>query len=138
MSIKSPMKTPMKTPMNRVLGLGSAKEGVGHWWTQRLTSVALVPLFILFLFPFLKAYGAEENAFAAVQTVFGAPFNAVIGILFMAVSFHHLAQGLQVVIEDYVHAKKARTALLVANSLICFALGAASVFAIAKIAFGAA
>lgn len=134
------MRTPMKTPMNRVLGLGSAKDGVHHWWTHRLTSVALVPLFFLFLLPFLEMFsvGADAAGRAAVLAAYANPFNAIVAILFIAVGFHHLAQGLQVVIEDYVHAKKARTALLVSNSLLCFAFGAAGVFAVAKIAFGGA
>lgn len=124
----------IKTPMNRVLGLGSAKDGVHHWWSMRLSSIALVPLTILFLFPFLSALGEPLET---VRAIYASPFNAVIAILFVAVSFHHLAQGLQVVIEDYVHEKKARTTMLVLNALLCGLFGVAGVFAIAKLAFGA-
>ena len=124
----------LQTPMNRVLGLGSAKEGVSHWWTQRLSSIALAPLTILFVIPFGQTLGEGRDA---VLALYGQPYHAIVAILFLAVTFHHLAQGLQVVIEDYVHAKKPRTALLVVNSLGCAALGAAGVFAVLKIAFTA-
>ncbi|MEO1328162.1 MAG: succinate dehydrogenase, hydrophobic membrane anchor protein [Pseudomonadota bacterium] len=134
-------KSSIKTPMNRVLGLGSAKDGVGHWWEQRLSSIALIPLTLLFVAPFLSAYG--QSAFGAeghlaVLAIYSDPSNAIVAILFVAVSFWHLQQGLQVVIEDYVHAKAARTTLLIGNALGCWAVAAVGVFAILKIAFTAA
>lgn len=123
-----------RTDRQRVLGLGSAGEGTGHWWGQRLTSIALVPLSLLFLVPFARALG---NDHAAVLATYANPFNAIVAILFILVSFHHLAQGLQVVIEDYVHGAAARTASLLANIFFCYALALAGVFAVAKIAFTA-
>ncbi|MEO0994045.1 MAG: succinate dehydrogenase, hydrophobic membrane anchor protein [Pseudomonadota bacterium] len=120
-----------RTAKARVTGLGSAGEGTHHWWTHRLTSVALIPLFLLWVFPFADALGDGHDE---VLALYGNPFNAVVAALFIVVSFHHLAQGLQVVIEDYVHAKGVRTAALIANSLVCFVLGFAGVFAILKIA----
>ena len=124
----------LKTPMNRVLGLGSAKDGVEHWWSQRISSIALIPLTILFVIPFAQTLG---GGYAEMRAVYANPFHAVVAILFIAVTFWHLAQGLQVVIEDYVHGKAMRTSLLLANTLSCGLLGVAGVFAIAKIAFGA-
>jgi succinate dehydrogenase / fumarate reductase membrane anchor subunit len=120
--------------MNRVLGLGSAKDGVGHWWSQRITSIALLPLTILFVIPFAGAVG---EGYEAVRLVYADPFNAIVAALFLAVTFYHLAQGLQVVIEDYVHGKGARTVLLLANTLFCGLVGFAGVFAVLKLAFTA-
>ncbi|NNU78921.1 succinate dehydrogenase, hydrophobic membrane anchor protein [Halovulum dunhuangense] len=121
-----------RTDRARVSGLGAAKEGVGHWWSQRMTSIALVPLTLLFVFPFAGALG---GGFDEVRAVYQNPFNAIVAILFIGVTLYHHMQGLQVVIEDYIHGKAARTAALVANTLICWALGLSGVFAVAKIAF---
>ncbi|MGF1447174.1 MAG: succinate dehydrogenase, hydrophobic membrane anchor protein [Pikeienuella sp.] len=121
-----------RTPKARVTGLGSAKDGTHHWWTQRVTSVALLPLAILWAVPFAQALGVGHEA---VIALYSHPFHAIVAALFIAVTFHHHAQGLQVVIEDYVHHKGWRTGLLLANTLLCGFLGFAGVFAILKIAF---
>lgn len=123
-----------RTDRQRVLGLGTAKEGTDHWWGQRLTSIALVPLTILFIFPFAQNLGGD---YAGVRAAYADPFNAIVAILFILVAFRHLQQGVQVVVEDYVHGKAALTATLVANTLLCWAFALAGVFAIAKIAFSA-
>ncbi len=123
-----------KTAKGRVLGLGSAKDGTDHWWSQRMTSIASVPLTLLFIFPFVRALGSDH---AAVVALYAQPFHAIVAILFVAVTFVHLQQGLQVVIEDYVHDKVLRTGALVANTLLNWAFGLAGVFAVAKIAFSA-
>ena len=123
-----------RTDRARVSGLGAAGEGVGHWWTHRLTSVALVPLTLLFIFPFARALG---GGYEEVRAVYESPFNALIAILFIGVTLHHHMQGLQTVIEDYIHSKPVRTAALVANTLICWALALSGIFAVAKIAFSA-
>lgn len=123
-----------RTARARVTGLGAAHGGVHHWWTQRITSVALIPLTVLFVVPFAQVLG---DGYEAVRALYSHPFHAIVAVLFLSVSFHHLAQGLQVVIEDYVHAKAWRTGLLIANSLFCAALGVAGVFAVLKIAFTA-
>jgi succinate dehydrogenase / fumarate reductase membrane anchor subunit len=122
-----------KTDMSRVIGLGSAKEGVEHWWGQRVTAVALIPLALLFIFPLAAAMG---DSWEEVRAVYAHPFNAIVAILFIAVMFRHLGLGLQVVIEDYVHGKAARTAALLANTGFCWLFGLTGVFAVAKIAFG--
>lgn len=123
-----------RTDKQNVLGLGTAKDGTGHWWSQRLTSVALVPLTLLFVFPFVRSLGQD---FAAVRATYAHPFNAIVAILFVIVTFAHLQQGLQVVIEDYIHGKAMRTGLLLANTLFCWAVGLTGVFAVARIAFSA-
>ena len=123
-----------KTDYARVHGLGAAGEGVGHWWSQRLTSIALIPLTLLFIFPFGRALGQGHDA---VLALYGSWWYALVAVLFIGVTFWHLAQGLQVVIEDYVHGKAMRTALLLLNTLLNWALGAAGVLAVATILFSA-
>ncbi len=120
-----------RTAKARVTGLGSARSGVHHWWQQRLTSIALVPLTLFFIVPFAQVLGQGHEA---VLSLYSNPFHAIIAALFIGVTLHHHAQGLQVVIEDYVHHKGWRTAALIANALICFALGFAGVFAVVMIA----
>jgi succinate dehydrogenase / fumarate reductase membrane anchor subunit len=122
-----------KTPMGRVIGLGSAKHGTEHFWSQRVTSVALIPLGILALFPLAGALGSD---YSEVLDTYQNPWTTIFTILFIAVAFNHLRLGLQVVIEDYVHNKGMRTALLLSNTMLCALFGATGVFAVAKIAFG--
>jgi len=90
----------LQTPLARVLGLGSAREGVGHWWWQRLTAAALVPLGIWFVIAVISLVGAGYGEARAWVT---APLNMVLLIAFAAALLHHAQLGLQVVIEDYVH-----------------------------------
>jgi succinate dehydrogenase / fumarate reductase membrane anchor subunit len=123
-----------RTPRQRVNGLGTAHEGAGHWWSQRLTSIALVPLTLFFLFPFARNLG---QSYETVRAAYAQPFNAVIAILFLAVGFLHLQQGIQVVIEDYVHDKPTRTAAILLNTLLTWAFALTGIFAVAKIAFTA-
>ena len=90
----------LQTPLARVLGLGSAKEGVEHWWWQRLTALALVPLGIWFVIAVISLVGA---GYAEARAWVSAPLNMVLLIAFTAALLHHAQLGLQVVIEDYVH-----------------------------------
>ena len=121
-----------RTPRARALGLGVAHGGTRHWWAQRLTAVALVPLAILFVVPFARALGAGHEAAVAL---YRDPFHAIIAVLFLATAFRHLKLGLQVVIEDYVHGKAWRTGLLVANSLLTTFFAVAGIFSVLRIAF---
>lgn len=123
-----------KTDRARVTGLGSAKEGTDHWWSQRVTAIALVVLTPFFLFPFAAHLG---GSYEAVRAAYAHPFNAIVAILFVGVGFWHLKLGLQVVIEDYVSDKRLRTGLLLANTLLTTLVGLMGVFAVAKVAFGA-
>ena len=122
-----------RTDYNRVAGLGSAREGAGHWWAQRLTAIALIPLAIAFVFLFGSTLG--EGREAAIET-FGHPLAALTAILFIAVGFSHLQLGLRIVIEDYVHGRKLAFTLLILNVLLCWGLAAVGVFSVARIAFG--
>lgn len=121
-----------KTPKGLATGLGSAGTGTHHWWQHRVSSVALIPLTALAIFPFAGALGGEYDE---VRAVYANPFNAIVAILFLGTMFHHLMQGLQVVIEDYVHHKGARTLMLMGNTMFCAAFGLAGIFAVLKIAF---
>jgi succinate dehydrogenase / fumarate reductase membrane anchor subunit len=123
-----------RTDRARVTGLGTAGEGTGHWWSQRITSIALVPLTLLFIFPFVGALG---GSYEDVRAAYENPFNAIVAVLFIGATFLHLQQGLQVVIEDYVHSSGPRTGLLLANTLLSWVLGLTGVFAVLKIAFTA-
>lgn len=121
-----------KTPRGIAAGLGSAGTGTHHWWQHRVSSVALIPLTVLVIFPFANSLGAPH---AEVLETYANPFHAIVAVLFLAVTFHHLMQGLQVVIEDYVHPKGWRTAALLGNQMFCGAFGFAGIFAVLKIAF---
>jgi succinate dehydrogenase / fumarate reductase membrane anchor subunit len=123
-----------RTDRQRVHGLGAAGDGTDHWWSQRLTSIALVPLTLFFLFPFVRALGADWET---VRAIYATPLHAIVAVLFLLVGFNHLHQGIQVVVEDYVHDKPLRTALLLANIFVCWGLALIGVFAVAKIAFTA-
>jgi succinate dehydrogenase / fumarate reductase membrane anchor subunit len=121
-----------KTDRARVSGLGAAGNGTHHWWSQRITAVALIPLTVLFAVPFAGALGGEHGQ---VLALYAHPFHAIVAVLFIAVAFRHLALGLQVVIEDYVQGKGWRTGLVVGSSMFCFTFRIAGVFAVLKIAF---
>jgi succinate dehydrogenase / fumarate reductase membrane anchor subunit len=123
-----------RTDRQRVEGLGPAKSGSGHWWTQRLTAVALMMLTPLFILPFAHNLG---TGWEHVRASYGHPFNAIVAILFIIVMFTHLQKGLQVVIEDYVHSKCVLVPALLANTFFCWVFGLTGVFAVAKIAFAA-
>ncbi len=123
-----------RTDRQRVQGLGSAKDGTGHWWRQRVTAIALVPLTLFFLFTFARNLGAD---FETVRAVYASPFNAIMAILFIVTACIHLQLGLQVVIEDYVPHHGTRTAALLANTLLTWALALTGAFAVARIAFSA-
>ena len=123
-----------KTDYSRVQGLGQAGEGVHHWWVQRLTSAALVPLTILFLIPFGRALGGGYDALVATYGQFG---NALTAILFIGVACWHFSIGIQVVIEDYVPGKVARVTLLILTKLFSYTLATAGILAIVKILFSA-
>jgi len=123
----------LNTPLRQVLGLGSAKSGVHHWWLQRLTSIALVPLSIWFTVSLLCLPGLDH---ATVSAWMSQGLTALLLILLVLTASWHSRLGLQVVIEDYVHGSGARTLWLVLVSFAHVFLAAAGVFAILKVAFG--
>jgi succinate dehydrogenase / fumarate reductase, membrane anchor subunit len=122
----------MRSPLGRATGLGSAKEGVEHWWRQRLTAVALVPLSLWFVAVVLQLLGAD---YETARHAMGRPLPAVLMLLLVIAGFWHGALGLQVVIEDYVHAEWARLGLVALLRLFAVALAVAAVFAVLRMAF---
>jgi succinate dehydrogenase / fumarate reductase membrane anchor subunit len=111
----------MRSQLGRARGLGSAKSGAAHWWAQRLTAVALVPLTLWFVWSALHLVGASHEAMLAW---IGGPIPVVLLIALVLATFYHLALGMQMVIEDYVAGELARliTLLLIKGTIIILAL----------------
>jgi succinate dehydrogenase / fumarate reductase, membrane anchor subunit len=125
----------LRTPLSRVIHLGSAKDGTRHWWLQRVTAIALIPLGVWFAASMVSLAGAD---LAMVKAWLGRPLPALFMVLFLGVGAYHLKLGLQVVIEDYVHDEAAKVALLLANAFACVLVGGAAILAALKLAFGGA
>jgi succinate dehydrogenase / fumarate reductase membrane anchor subunit len=123
----------LMTPLNRVLGLGTAKGAAEHWWLQRLTAVALLPLGLWLAYALLTLPGFD---YASVAAWVQRPVTSILLILLVAAVGYHSALGVQVVIEDYVTGKGAKVATLMASTLAHVGLTVAAVFAVLKIAFG--
>lgn len=123
----------LRPHLARVRGLGSAKEGTHHWWIQRLTAVALIPLTIWFAVSIISLAGAE---YAAVRAWIKAPVPMTLLILTIVITFHHAQLGMQVVIEDYIHSEWLKIAALVVVKFLAVVLSLAAIVAIARVAFG--
>ncbi len=123
----------MRTPMARVRGLGSAREGTLHFWRQRLTGVALVPL-TLFFVGFLVAMNGA--GYAELRAALAHPLVALVFAVMLVAGLIHMRLGMQVIIEDYVHGEGAKLTLFVFNTFFTIAVGVVSVFALAKLSFG--
>jgi succinate dehydrogenase / fumarate reductase, membrane anchor subunit len=121
----------LRSPLSQVLGAGSAKHGVRHWWLQRLTSVALVPLSIWLLVSLLSLPSFDHWVVSAWMA---QSSSALLLILFVLVAAWHSQLGLQVIVEDYVHAAGAKTVTLVAISFAHVLLASAGVLAILRVA----
>jgi succinate dehydrogenase / fumarate reductase, membrane anchor subunit len=126
------MSRQMRSPLGRVLGLGSAKEGVEHWWMQRITAIALVPLAIWFIIAALGMIGADR---AAMVVWMHNPMSPVFAILLIVTVVYHLALGLQVVIEDYIHGEAWKLGLIIVMRLWCIVLVGRGVLAVLTLAF---
>lgn len=120
----------MRTPLARAMGLGSAKEGVGAWWAERVSAVALVPLALWFAASIIAHTGSDYATFIVWLKT---PLAAILMILLLIALFYHTALGLQVVIEDYVHSAT-KFAAVIAVRLGCCALATAGAVAILRIA----
>ena len=124
----------MRSPLGRAIGLGSAKEGVTHWWRQRISALALVPLTLWFVIAVIALVGADHAAFVAWVR---SPMPAVLLILLLVATFYHTALGLQVVIEDYIHGEVMRLAALLVMRLLCILFAVRGILAVLKMALGA-
>ena len=122
-----------RTPLKNVRGLGSAQSGVRHWWLQRVTAVALVPLSLWFLWMLVGLVHAD---YAAVRAAIGQPVHAVLLVALVVSLFWHGALGLQVVIEDYIHTRWQEVVLQILVRFGAFLAAVACIFAIARIALG--
>lgn len=122
----------MRSPLGYALGLGSAKDGVEHWWLERVSAVALAPLTVWLVASIVGQAGAD---YAALIAWLKTPLTSTLMILLLIALFYHTALGLQVVIEDYIHSG-IRIPLLVGMRLSCVALAVAGILAIVKIGVG--
>jgi succinate dehydrogenase / fumarate reductase membrane anchor subunit len=123
----------LANPLRQVLGAGPSRSGVHHWWVQRLTSLALVPLSVWFVVSILSLPGLDHGT---VSTWMGQAWTALLLVLFVLTAAWHSKLGLQVIVEDYVHGAGAKTLLLVLSAFIHVLAAAAAVFAVLKVAFG--
>ena len=121
----------MQTPLAAVRGLGSAKSGLHHWWNQRMTAVAMVPLVIWMVSLCILMTGTNYQDALAIAS---HPANATVLILFVAVGFWHAILGLQVILEDYVAAEGLRLVLIVVIRMFAIALAALSILSILRVA----
>ena len=121
----------LRTPLARVRGLGSAKEGTDHWWMQRVTALALVPLSLWFVFFAISNVGADH---AGLTATIAEPYNTVLLVMLLICVFYHAMLGLQVVIEDYVHREGLKIATMLLMKAVAVLFAATGIFAVLRIA----
>lgn len=121
-----------RSPLSHATGPGSTRKGVGHWWAERVTAVALVPLTIWFLVSVVTLTGSNH---AGVVNWLRTPSATICMVLLLVALFYHMPLGLQVIIEDYVHSR-ARFLVLIAMRLGCFALAVTGIVVTLRISFG--
>jgi len=124
----------MRSALKSVRGLGAAKEGVQHWWLQRVTAVAMIPLLLILLTCVLKLASGDH---AAVTAAFKNPLFAILALLSILAIFWHMKLGLQVVIEDYVHTESVKIVSLLAITFATFVVGGIAALSVLKMFFGA-
>ncbi|MDR3524831.1 MAG: succinate dehydrogenase, hydrophobic membrane anchor protein [Acetobacteraceae bacterium] len=128
---KSPTQTIMRSGLGRARGLGSAKTGAAHWFAERATGLALVPLTLWFIYSVLSLLGAPR---AAVVAWGGHTVNATLLLALVLIMFHHMSMGLQVVMEDYIHSEKRRLVSVLLMKAVVGLFGLAATLAIIKLA----
>jgi succinate dehydrogenase / fumarate reductase membrane anchor subunit len=127
----SPHQASLQAPLARVRGLGASGTGAHHWWMQRVTSIALLPLTIWFILSLATNAGMTHGE---VLMWIGNPFNAVLLLALIALTFHHTASGLQVIIEDYTNQEWLKIGAILAVKGVCWLLGLAAALAVLRIA----
>ena len=123
----------IRTPLARVRGLGTAKSGTAHFWHQRVTAIANIPLTIAVVIILITLLGRNQ---AAAAQILGSPVIAIIMLLFIGSITIHMRIGMAVIIEDYVHDESAKLALLIANTFFTIVVGLGAVYGILKLSFG--
>lgn len=123
----------MRSPLAHVRGLGSAKEGTHHFWWQRVTALALVPLTIWFVATVIAVLGAD---YETARATIAHPVSATMMLAFIVATFHHAQLGLQVVIEDYIHIEWLKITMLLSVKFLAVILGILSALAVVRIAVG--
>jgi succinate dehydrogenase / fumarate reductase membrane anchor subunit len=123
----------LRSPLGRVLGLGSAKDGTGHWWAQRVSAVALIPLTLWFMLSLLSLPALD---YATVRAWLSVPLSGLLAVLLVAALTYHSYLGTTVVIEDYVHAAGTKLLSLLLLRFLYVLTGGASIFAILHVSFG--
>lgn len=121
----------LETPLHKVRGMGSSHSGVTHFWRQRVTAAALIPLSIWFGVSVLGLVGAHE---AATLAFLSQPLNAILMAAFSVILLYHMVLGLQVVVDDYVRSNGQKLFLMLAMRGFAIAAGATSIFALLRIA----
>lgn len=127
------MKQDFRPPLAKAAGLGAARSGSGHFWLQRLTAMANIPLIIFFVWLLVKYLGRD---YTTVHNVLACPMIAVLMLLMIVSSIYHMKLGLQVIIEDYVPQHSLRAFLLILNIMFCWAIAIACIISVLKINFG--
>lgn len=123
----------LRTPLGKARGLGSAKDGTHHFWVQRLTAIALIPLTIWFVAALVSLAGAGHGE---VTDWLSKPVPAILMLLLIVSGMYHLKLGLQVIVEDYVHGEGLKLTSQIAITLGCAAVGFAAAFSVLKISLG--
>ena len=124
----------LRTPLGRARGRGSAKDGLHHWWIQRLTALALIPLTVWFV---ASIVGLVGGSYDDVRLWLKGPVNATVMVLFLGVALHHAHLGVQVVLEDYVASHGLRVASVIIVKFICYGLAALGIVSTLVVTFGA-
>jgi len=123
----------LRSPMGRVLGLGSAKDGTAHWWAQRVSAVALIPLTLWFAISLLALPSLD---YGTVRVWLSVPLSSLLAVLLVAVLTYHSYLGITVVVEDYVHSVGNKLLSLLLLRFLHVIVGGAGIFAILRVAFG--
>ena len=124
----------LRSPLSKAVGLGSAKHGFSHWWWQRVTAIALIPLCLWFVY---SVVCLAIGDYAAAVNWLKSPINATIMLLFVLTAIYHAQTGLQVVIEDYVHSKWLNLTSLLVIKFTSAAMAVLAIISVLKVALGA-